>query len=51
MHSVTYNSSVDEINITHIATNRDGFAMGAIIAAEWIIGRKGVFSMKDVLVQ
>lgn len=50
-HSVTYNSSVDEINITHTATNRDGFAMGAIIAAEWIIGRKGVFSMKDVLVQ
>jgi 4-hydroxy-tetrahydrodipicolinate reductase len=50
-HSITYNSSVDEIDITHTATNRDGFAMGAIIAAEWIIGRKGVFSMKDILAQ
>ena len=37
--------------IKHIAKNRDGFAMGAIIAAEWIIGKKGVFSRKDVLAQ
>ncbi len=50
-HQITYSSSVDEIEIKHIAKNRDGFAMGAIIAAEWIIGKKGIFSMKDVLAQ
>ena len=50
-HIVTYGSSGDEIEITHTAKNRDGFAMGAIIAAEWIIGKKGIFSMKDVLTQ
>jgi len=50
-HIVAYNSSVDEIEITHTAKNRDGFAMGAIIAAEWIVGKKGIFSMKDVLAQ
>jgi len=50
-HIVTYSSSVDEIEITHTAKNRDGFAMGAIIAAEWIIGKKGNFSMQDVLAQ
>ena len=48
-HTVTYNSDVDFIEIKHIAHNRDGFALGAVIAAEWIIGKKGVFSMKDVL--
>ena len=50
-HTVTYSSSVDDIEITHTAKNRDGFAMGAIIAAEWIIGKKGIFSMQDVLAQ
>ena len=50
-HTITYNSSEDEIEIKHTAKNRDGFAMGAIIAAEWIIGRKGVFCMQDVLEQ
>ena len=50
-HQITYSSLVDEIKIKHIAKNRDGFAMGAIIAAEWIIGKKGIFSMKDVLAQ
>ena len=50
-HTVTYRSSVDDIEITHTAKNRDGFAMGAIIAAEWIIGKKGIFSMQDVLAQ
>ena len=48
-HSVFYNSEVDFIEIKHVAHNRDGFALGAVIAAEWIIGKKGVFSMKDVL--
>ncbi len=48
-HTVTYNSDVDFIEIKHVAHNREGFALGAIIAAEWIIGKKGVFTMKDVL--
>jgi 4-hydroxy-tetrahydrodipicolinate reductase len=48
-HSVFYNSDVDFIEIKHIAHNREGFALGAIIAAEWIIGKKGIFSMRDVL--
>jgi len=48
-HTVNYNSIVDAIEITHTAHNRDGFALGAVIAAEWIVGKKGVFTMKDVL--
>lgn len=48
-HSILYTSEVDYIKIEHVAHNREGFALGAIIAAEWIIGKKGVFSMKDVL--
>ena len=50
-HTISYCSSVDKIDITHTAKNRDGFAMGAIIAAEWIVGKKGIFSIKDVLAQ
>ncbi|WP_286924641.1 4-hydroxy-tetrahydrodipicolinate reductase [Flavobacterium sp. UBA4197] len=48
-HMVTYNSDVDFIEIKHVAHNREGFALGAVIAAEWIAGKKGVFTMKDVL--
>lgn len=48
-HTVTYNSPIDTISITHTAHNRNGFALGAVLAAEWIFGKKGVFSMKDVL--
>ena len=48
-HSVTYNSEVDTIDIKHTAHNREGFALGAVIAAEWIVGKQGVFTMKDVL--
>ena len=48
-HTVTYNSVVDSIEIKHTAHNRDGFALGAVIAAEWIVGKHGVFTMKDVL--
>ena len=48
-HSVFYNSEVDFIEIKHVAHNREGFALGAVVAAEWIIGKKGIFSMKDVL--
>ena len=48
-HSVNYNSNVDSIEIIHTAHNREGFALGAVIAAEWLIGKKGIFTMKDVL--
>lgn len=48
-HTVTYKSEVDLIEIKHTAINRDGFALGAVVAAEWLIGKKGIFSMKDVL--
>lgn len=48
-HTVTYNNAVDSIKIKHTAHNREGFALGAVTAAEWIIGKAGVFSMRDVL--
>ena len=48
-HTVTYNSEVDSIEIKHTAHNREGFALGAVIAAEWLAGKHGVFTMKDVL--
>lgn len=48
-HTVTYTSEVDTIDIKHTAHNRDGFALGAVIAAEWLVGKHGIFTMKDVL--
>ena len=48
-HIVSYESPVDRIEIRHVAHNREGFALGAVIASEWILGKTGVFSMKDVL--
>lgn len=48
-HTVTYQSDIDTIEIKHTAHNRKGFALGAVLAAEWILGRKGIFSMKEVL--
>jgi 4-hydroxy-tetrahydrodipicolinate reductase len=48
-HTVNYNSEVDSIEIKHTAHNRKGFALGAVVAAEWLIGKEGVFSMRDVL--
>lgn len=48
-HTISYNSEVDTIKIEHVAHSRDGFALGAIIAAEWLQKKKGVYSMKDVL--
>lgn len=48
-HSVTYSSEVDEISITHVAHSRKGFALGAVIAAEWLKGKKGVFGMNDLM--
>jgi 4-hydroxy-tetrahydrodipicolinate reductase len=48
-HEVIYKSDIDEIKIKHAAVNREGFGLGAVVAAEWLVGKKGVFSMKDVL--
>lgn len=48
-HSVWYNSEVDSIEIKHTAHSRKGFALGAVVAAEWLLGKTGVFTMKDVL--
>ena len=45
-HTVTYESSIDAISIKHEAHNREGFALGAVVAAEWIVGKKGIFKMK-----
>jgi len=50
-HIIKYSSTVDEIEIKHTAKNRDGFAIGALIAGKWIIGKQGIFSMQDVLSQ
>ena len=48
-HSVKYSSAIDTIEIIHTAHNRKGFALGAVIAAEFIRDKKGIFSMKEVL--
>jgi 4-hydroxy-tetrahydrodipicolinate reductase len=48
-HTVLYASEIDSIDIKHTAHSRQGFALGAVVAAEWILGKTGVFSMKDVL--
>ncbi|WP_339612061.1 4-hydroxy-tetrahydrodipicolinate reductase [uncultured Planktosalinus sp.] len=48
-HSITYQSAVDTISIKHEAHSREGFAKGALLAAEWLQGKKGFFTMKDVL--
>ncbi len=48
-HIVKYSSVVDDIEIIHTAHNRKGFASGAVLAAEFLYNKKGIFSMKDVL--
>jgi 4-hydroxy-tetrahydrodipicolinate reductase len=48
-HVVTYSSAIDDIEIKHTAHNRTGFATGAVMAAEFLTGKKGIFTMKDVL--
>lgn len=48
-HIVTYQSDIDSIEIKHIAHNRKGFALGAVLAAEFLMGKQGVYTMKDVL--
>ena len=48
-HIVTWNSEIDSISLKHEARNRKGFALGAVVAAEFIAARKGIFTMDDVL--
>ena len=48
-HSIFYDSEVDQIEIKHTAHSREGFALGSVVAAEWLVGKKGIFTMKDVL--
>lgn len=49
IHSITYRSEIDSIEIKHTAHSRQGFASGAVMAAEWLHNKKGLFTMKDVL--
>jgi 4-hydroxy-tetrahydrodipicolinate reductase len=49
IHKVKYSSPIDDIEIIHTAHSRKGFALGAVLAAEYIAGKKGIYSMKDVL--
>ena len=47
-HTVGFDSESDLIELTHTARNRRGFARGAVLAARWLQGRKGIFTMDDV---
>ncbi len=49
IHTVTWTSPVDSISITHDARSRDGFALGAVMAAEWLPGRQGIFTITEML--
>ncbi|MEQ1588519.1 MAG: 4-hydroxy-tetrahydrodipicolinate reductase [Cyclobacteriaceae bacterium] len=48
-HVVKYQSAIDDIEITHTAHSREGFALGAVLVAEWLAGKKGIFTMDDFL--
>lgn len=48
-HEIVYSSSIDDIKISHEAHSRQGFAQGALLAAEWIVGKEGIFSFKDIM--
>jgi 4-hydroxy-tetrahydrodipicolinate reductase len=48
-HEIKYTSEIDSIEIKHTAHNRKGFAQGSVLAAEWLLGKKGVFTMQDIL--
>lgn len=49
IHSVTWQNDIDKIEIKHESFNRKGFAQGAVLAAEWLAGKKGFYTMRDVL--
>lgn len=48
-HQINYKNSIDQISLSHNALNRSGFAQGALMAAEWLVGKTGVFGMNDLL--
>ncbi len=48
VHTITFDSEADTVTLTHTAKNRAGYALGAVIAAEWVKDKKGIFTMKDV---
>lgn len=48
-HHVFYENNIDKITLSHEAKSRDGFALGSIVAAEWLFSKKGVYNMKDLL--
>jgi 4-hydroxy-tetrahydrodipicolinate reductase len=48
-HEISYSSDIDTISIKHVALNRKGFALGAVLAAEFLFGKSGVYTMSDVL--
>ena len=48
-HEISYLSEIDTLSIKHVAHSRKGFAMGAVLAAEFLQGKSGVYSMSDVL--
>ena len=48
-HVIQYHSTIDKLEIKHTANGREGFALGAILAAQWLIGKQGVFGMSDLL--
>lgn len=48
-HTIKYDSTVDSIEIKHTAHNREGFALGAVMAAEWVANKKGIFEMNDMI--
>lgn len=48
-HVINYVSDIDEIQLKHTANNRMGFGLGAVIAAEWLAGKKGIYTMQDVI--
>lgn len=48
-HTIKYDSTVDSIELTHTAHSREGFALGAVLAAEWLVGKEGTFGMNDLL--
>lgn len=49
VHKVRYENVIDTIEITHAAKSRYGFARGALLAAEWIVGKEGIYTMEDIL--
>jgi 4-hydroxy-tetrahydrodipicolinate reductase len=49
IHRVYWKSEIDCIEIAHTAYNRKGFATGAVVAAEWLVGKKGIYTMKDLM--